>query len=100
MVTRRNVTVLQLLPGREPGLRTTHNPSVAEPFSPAALCCAAGLGWQVAEDECRHFQLLERRLEETGSSYGALPAHDGLWESAWETGAHWLSWGGRRGGEL
>ncbi len=41
---------------------------------------------QVAEDECRHFQLLEKRLEQTGSHYGALPAHDGLWESARETG--------------
>lgn len=40
----------------------------------------------VAEDECRHFLLLEARLEETGSRYGALPAHDGLWESAWATG--------------
>ncbi|GAB4816722.1 hypothetical protein N2152v2_003768 [Parachlorella kessleri] len=39
----------------------------------------------VAEDECRHFQLLEKRLEQTGSHYGALPAHDGLWESARET---------------
>lgn len=37
---------------------------------------------QVAEDECRHFSLLAKRLEETGSSYGAFPAHDGLWESA------------------
>ena len=40
---------------------------------------------QVAADECRHFALLERRLQETGSSYGALPAHDGLWESALES---------------
>ena len=40
---------------------------------------------QVAEDECRHFQLLEARLREVGSHYGALPAHDGLWESASHT---------------
>ncbi|PSC71386.1 hypothetical protein C2E20_5254 [Micractinium conductrix] len=37
---------------------------------------------RVAHDECRHFLLLERRLEGCGSRYGALAAHDGLWESA------------------
>ncbi|XP_050282062.1 uncharacterized protein LOC126722940 [Quercus robur] len=37
---------------------------------------------KVAQDECRHFTLLAARLEEIGSSYGALPAHDGLWDSA------------------
>lgn len=26
--------------------------------------------------------MLESRLRELGSHYGALPAHDGLWESA------------------
>lgn len=36
----------------------------------------------VAADECRHFLALERRLEAIGSRYGALAAHDGLWESA------------------
>ncbi|KAL4576784.1 hypothetical protein LXL04_012883 [Taraxacum kok-saghyz] len=36
----------------------------------------------VAQDEGRHFTLLAARLEELGSSYGALPAHDGLWDSA------------------
>lgn len=39
----------------------------------------------VASDECRHYRLLEQRLEETGSHYGALPAHDGLWEAAVDT---------------
>ncbi|PRW56452.1 hypothetical protein C2E21_4617 [Chlorella sorokiniana] len=43
----------------------------------------------VAEDECRHFLLLEQRLQAVGSHYGALTAHDGLWESAAET-AHSL----------
>ncbi|KAI7840680.1 hypothetical protein COHA_005602 [Chlorella ohadii] len=43
----------------------------------------------VAADECRHFLLLEQRLEAVGSHYGALTAHDGLWESAAET-AHSL----------
>lgn len=40
---------------------------------------------QVAEDECRHFLLLEARLKEMGSYYGAFQVHDGLWESAGET---------------
>ncbi|XP_062173603.1 uncharacterized protein LOC133879068 [Alnus glutinosa] len=35
-----------------------------------------------AQDEGRHFTLLAKRLEELGSFYGALPAHDGLWDSA------------------
>ncbi|KAJ7969407.1 Ferritin/ribonucleotide reductase-like protein [Quillaja saponaria] len=37
---------------------------------------------KVAQDEGRHFTLLAARLEELGSYYGALPAHDGLWDSA------------------
>lgn len=37
---------------------------------------------KVAQDEGRHFTLLAERLEEMGSFYGALPAHDGLWDSA------------------
>lgn len=44
----------------------------------------------VAEDEARHFEALAMRLEEVGSRYGALPAHDGLWESATAT-AHSLA---------
>lgn len=39
----------------------------------------------VAADEAEHFALLETRLGELGSSYGALPAHDGLWEAAEKT---------------
>jgi uncharacterized ferritin-like protein (DUF455 family) len=39
----------------------------------------------VAQDEAKHFQLLTQRLEELGSSYGDLPAHDGLWEAATKT---------------
>ena len=37
---------------------------------------------KVAKDEGRHFTLLAARLEELGSYYGALAAHDGLWDSA------------------
>ena len=36
----------------------------------------------VGGDEALHFALLERRLRALGSSYGALPAHAGLWEAA------------------
>ncbi len=36
----------------------------------------------VAADEAMHFTLIERRLRALGAGYGALPAHDGLWEAA------------------
>ena len=39
----------------------------------------------VGADEAIHFALLDRRLRSLGSRYGALPAHDGLWEAAAET---------------
>lgn len=39
----------------------------------------------VAADEAMHFALLARRLRHLGSHYGALPAHDGLWDAAHET---------------
>ncbi len=39
----------------------------------------------VAADEAMHFALLARKLTRLGSRYGALPAHDGLWEAAYET---------------
>lgn len=41
----------------------------------------------VGADEAIHFALLDRRLKALGSAYGALPAHDGLWEAA-EATAH------------
>lgn len=44
---------------------------------------------QVACDEAIHFQQLQQRLQAIGSHYGALPVHDGLWESATAT-AHSL----------
>ena len=41
------------------------------------------LDWlSVAADEARHFQLLSRRLQSLGFSYGDFPAHNGLWEMA------------------
>ena len=39
----------------------------------------------VAADEAMHFTLIDRKLRALGSHYGALPAHDGLWEAAHET---------------
>jgi uncharacterized ferritin-like protein (DUF455 family) len=39
----------------------------------------------VAADEAMHFALIDRKLRALGSHYGALPAHDGLWEAAFET---------------
>lgn len=39
----------------------------------------------VGADEALHFALLDRRLKQLGSHYGALPAHEGLWDAAHET---------------
>ena len=39
----------------------------------------------VAQDEARHFLAVRQRLRELGSDYGALPAHNGLWEAAEKT---------------
>ena len=39
----------------------------------------------VADDEARHFTLLHNRLHELDSFYGAMPAHDGLWQAAYST---------------
>jgi uncharacterized ferritin-like protein (DUF455 family) len=36
----------------------------------------------VATEEAEHFALLAARLSGLGVEYGALPAHDGLWEAA------------------
>lgn len=48
-------------------------------------------GWMtVALEEAKHFRLLSRRLEAVGSHYGALPAHDGLWQAV-EATAHDLT---------
>ncbi|EAU42563.1 hypothetical protein FP2506_06976 [Fulvimarina pelagi HTCC2506] len=48
-------------------------------------------GWMtVALEEAKHFGLLSKRLESLGSHYGAMPAHDGLWQAV-EATAHDLS---------
>lgn len=40
---------------------------------------------KVADDEAKHFMLLESRLNDLGAHYGDLPAHDGLWEASEKT---------------
>ena len=40
---------------------------------------------KVADDEAKHFLMLERRLHDLGAKYGDLPAHDGLWEASEKT---------------
>lgn len=42
---------------------------------------------KVGAEEAMHFALLDRRLRQLGSWYGAMPAHAGLWEAA-EATAH------------
>ncbi|MCW4463047.1 ferritin-like domain-containing protein [Sphingomonas sp. BT-65] len=37
---------------------------------------------KVGAEEAMHFALLDRRLRQLGSHYGAMPAHAGLWEAA------------------
>lgn len=37
---------------------------------------------KVGADEAMHFALLDRRLKKLGGHYGAMPAHDGLWDAA------------------
>jgi len=44
------------------------------------------LDWlSVAQDEARHFLLLQSRLAQLGWQYGDFPAHNGLWEMAEKT---------------
>jgi uncharacterized ferritin-like protein (DUF455 family) len=40
---------------------------------------------EVADDEARHFGLLQARLAELGYAYGDFDAHNGLWEMAQRT---------------
>ena len=39
----------------------------------------------VAADEAMHFALIDRHLATMGARYGDLPAHDGLWQAAFDT---------------
>lgn len=44
---------------------------------------------EVGVEEAGHFELLENRLKELGSFYGAMNAHDGLWQAAIDTKGNW-----------
>ncbi len=39
----------------------------------------------VGAEEAMHFALIDRRLKQLGSHYGAMPAHEGLWDAAYDT---------------
>jgi uncharacterized ferritin-like protein (DUF455 family) len=59
----------------------------AEPLPRAFFDDWAG----VAAEEAEHFALLDARLNALGGEYGALPAHDGLWEAAEATSGDLLA---------
>jgi len=42
---------------------------------------------KAADEESKHFKLMQACLETHGSTYGALPAHAGMWSSATDTKA-------------
>lgn len=46
---------------------------------------------RVGVEEAKHFSLLEKRLNAYGSHYGALPAHDGMWQVVQATGGDLLA---------
>ncbi|MGI9387878.1 MAG: ferritin-like domain-containing protein, partial [Methyloligellaceae bacterium] len=46
---------------------------------------------RVGVEEAKHFELLCRRLDALGSTYGDLPAHDGLWQTSHATGDNLLA---------
>lgn len=64
----------------------TFQTTTTDPAASRALPRTFYYDWlKVANDEAKHFSLLRARLEELGSSFGALPVHHGLWESAART---------------
>jgi uncharacterized ferritin-like protein (DUF455 family) len=46
---------------------------------------------QVGLEEAKHFDLLDRRLQDLGANYGDHPAHDGLWQAAQATAGNLLA---------
>jgi len=55
-------------------------------FAQEALPQAFYDDWlRVADEEGKHYLLLDERLQGLGLAYGDLPAHDGLWQAAEET---------------
>lgn len=64
-------------------VRFAHDPLIADDAREAFVTDWIGVG----DDEARHFTLVADRLEAMESHYGALPAHDGLWDAARATAA-------------
>lgn len=61
-------------------------------FSGSALPEAFHDDWvRIADEESKHYLLLSERLGQLGSFYGALPAHDGLWQASEETAGDLLA---------
>ena len=46
---------------------------------------------KAADEESKHFNLVADCLEDLGSHYGALPAHDGMWRAAEDTAGDLLA---------
>uniref|UniRef100_A0A4W3JU03 Si:ch73-314g15.3 n=1 Tax=Callorhinchus milii TaxID=7868 RepID=A0A4W3JU03_CALMI len=46
---------------------------------------------RVAGEEAKHYKLLANRIKELGSYFGALPVHNGLWQSASDTASDLLA---------
>ena len=59
-------------------VRFTHDPLIADEERARFVTDWIGVG----DDEARHFTMVADRLEAMESHYGALPAHDGLWDAA------------------
>ena len=55
------------------------SPSPSPTHGPNAAClnAAAPASVRVAEDEARHFTMLDKRLKELGAGFGDLPVHNG-----------------------
>ncbi|MBO6766193.1 ferritin-like domain-containing protein [Maricaulis sp.] len=62
-------------------VRFAHDSALDDARRPEFVTDWVGVG----DDEARHFEMVADRLEAMGSHYGALPAHDGLWDSAQTT---------------
>jgi uncharacterized ferritin-like protein (DUF455 family) len=45
---------------------------------------------RAADEESKHFDLMSDCLEEMGSHYGALPAHQGMWRAAEDTAGDFM----------
>lgn len=59
---------------------------IAARFTDQDMPCGFFDDWvRVADDEARHFLMLDDILHGMGSHYGALTAHDGLWQASTET---------------